>query len=82
MEDNGWNATRNLSQTISLKQMITTLESALKLTAKKEILPLQPGDVNITFADIVKSKRILQYDPKTEFNDGIRKFVDWLLQKR
>ena len=70
------------SQTITLNEMIASIEKALDIKARKERLPMQPGDVLRTFADISKSKRILQYDPQTEFKDGIRKFVEWLLQKK
>ena len=66
------------SQTISLSKMIKTIEKALGKTARKEILPLQPGDVDRTFADISKAKKMLGYDPKTKFIDGINKFVEWL----
>ena len=65
------------SQTISLKEMVATIE---KITGKKALLnklPMQPGDVNRTFADISKAKEILGYDPKTQFEDGIRNFVEW-----
>ncbi len=65
------------SKTISLKQMLKTIEKA---TGKKAIihsLPMQPGDVNRTFANISKSKEMLGYNPKTNFEDGITKFVEW-----
>ena len=38
---------------------------------------MQPGDVNRTFADISKAKAIIGYDPKTKFEEGIEKFVEW-----
>jgi UDP-glucuronate 4-epimerase len=40
-------------------------------------LPLQDGDVNITFADISKAKKELGYRPKYNFKTGIKEFVDW-----
>jgi len=66
------------SKTISLMRMITTIEETLGKKAKKEWLPMQPGDVNRTYADISKSKNLLGYDPKTNFSEGIRKFIEWL----
>jgi UDP-glucuronate 4-epimerase len=39
--------------------------------------PMQPGDVPITFADISKAKRLLNYDPTTKIEVGIPKFVQW-----
>lgn len=66
------------SQTISLTEMIETIETALNLKAKKEILPMQPGDVDQTYADVSKAKKILGYNPTTSFEVGINKFVEWL----
>lgn len=66
------------SKTISLSKMIKTIENSLGKTARKEILPLQPGDVDQTFADISKAKKLLGYKPKTNFKNGIDIFVDWL----
>ena len=39
--------------------------------------PLQPGDVPQTFADITKARALLAYDPQTQIEDGIHKFVEW-----
>ena len=66
------------SQTISLSKMISTIENSLGKKAVKEILPLQPGDVDQTYADISKAKKLLGYCPKTKFKDGVDKFIDWL----
>lgn len=68
------------SSTISLKKMIETIERNLNKEAKKEILPMQPGDVQRTFADISKSKKILKYNPTTDFETGIQKFLEWKLK--
>jgi UDP-glucuronate 4-epimerase len=65
------------SQTINLKQMVTTLEKALGRKAKLKVLPMQPGDVKRTYADITKAQKILGYRPITAFEDGIEKFVQW-----
>jgi UDP-glucuronate 4-epimerase len=66
------------SHTISLFMMIETLEKALGMKATKNILPMQPGDVNITFADVSKSKKLLGYSPTVSFQKGIDNFVEWL----
>jgi len=66
------------SQTISLKLMIETIESTLSIKAKQEVLPMQPGDVDQTYADVSKAKQLLGYNPTTKFEDGIEKFIDWL----
>lgn len=70
------------SNTISLSEMVRTIEDALGIKAQLDIFPIQPGDVETTFADISKAKRILGYDPHTIFKDGIREFVDWYRKKK
>ncbi len=65
------------SQTISLKEMVETIEKKVGKKAILNKLPMQPGDVNRTFADISKAKAIIGYDPKTKFEEGIEKFVEW-----
>jgi UDP-glucuronate 4-epimerase len=40
---------------------------------------MQPGDVNITYANISKAKKILDYNPLWKFEDGIREFIKWKL---
>jgi UDP-glucuronate 4-epimerase len=65
------------SETISLKEMVETLEEELGIKAKLKILPMQPGDVDRTYADITKAKELLGYNPSTDFKEGIRKFIKW-----
>jgi UDP-glucuronate 4-epimerase len=67
------------SKTISLNKMVTTLENFLEKTAIRNQVPMQPGDVNVTNADISKAKSFLGYAPSTEFEEGIRKFIKWKL---
>lgn len=65
------------SQVITLSEMVSTIEDALGVKAKINKLPMQPGDVNITNADITKAKELIGYNPQTKFNQGIKKFVTW-----
>lgn len=65
------------SRTISLSQMVATLEAAMGSKAKLERLPLQPGDVSRTYADISKAKKILGYNPCTDFSRGMEIFIQW-----
>ncbi|MPQ32162.1 NAD-dependent epimerase/dehydratase family protein [Clostridium estertheticum] len=65
------------STTIMLKYMIERIEIELGTKAIIKYLPMQPGDVNITYANISKSKEILGYKPITNFDYGIHKFVKW-----
>ena len=43
------------------------------------MMPIQPGDVTMTFADIKESKKDFDYDPKTTLEQGIKRFVNWYL---
>jgi len=65
------------ARTISLKHMVETLERIIGKEAKVKAMPMQPGDVMRTFADVSKAKRILGYSPTTSFEKGIEKFVEW-----
>jgi len=66
------------SKTISLKEMIQTIEKVTGKKAKIEMLSMQPGDVNITYADCSKARKNLGYDPSMEFEEGIRRFYEWV----
>jgi UDP-glucuronate 4-epimerase len=61
----------------NLLDFIAVLERALGRKAKKELLPLQPGDAPQTFADIDASRRDLGFEPKTGIEYGLARFVDW-----
>ena len=65
------------STTITLNTMVKTLENVIGKKAILNPLPMQPGDVMSTFADISKSNKIIGYYPKTNFEEGIIKFVKW-----
>jgi UDP-glucuronate 4-epimerase len=70
------------SQTITLRELIALLESGLSRKARLCFLPPQPGDMEVTFADISRARRILGYQPKTPIQEGIRKFVAWFIQSK
>ncbi|MBE0637801.1 MAG: GDP-mannose 4,6-dehydratase [Bacteroidales bacterium] len=65
------------SRTVSLNRMIETIENEIGKKAKKVEYPMQPGDVVTTFADISKAKLLLDYSPYWNFEDGIKKFIEW-----
>ncbi|MBE6156229.1 MAG: NAD-dependent epimerase/dehydratase family protein [Firmicutes bacterium] len=69
------------SSPVSLKEMIMTISNVLEVEPKIKELPMQPGDVERTFADISKAQKLLGYNPKTSFEEGIRKFVEWYKEK-
>ena len=65
------------SKTIELMDFIRIIEEGLGKEAKKEMLPLQPGDVPKTSADIQKSRELLGFNPKTDIREGIKSFLTW-----
>jgi len=62
---------------VELKEFISVLESTLGKEANKELLPLQPGDVPDTYANVDDLVRDFDYKPKTELESGIKNFVKW-----
>lgn len=67
------------SSPVSLKEMINTIAEVLNKTPNIQELPMQPGDVERTFADISKAKKLIGYNPKTSFQEGIENFVKWYI---
>ena len=64
---------------ILLLDFINTLEKELNIKIKKNYLPMQKGDVYSTLSDSSLLKRITGYNPKTNYKEGIRKFLNWYL---
>lgn len=65
------------SRTVELNELIQLLEAALDMHATIDRRPPQPGDVPQTFADISKARALLGYDPKTQIEAGLGRFVEW-----
>lgn len=65
------------SRTVTLSRLIELLEESLGRKAVIERLPVQAGDVPLTYADITKSQKELGYSPKIKIEEGIPKFVEW-----
>lgn len=70
------------SRTVKLSELISLLEKALDRHAEIDWQPPQPGDVPQTFADITKARRLLDYNPQTQIEAGIAKFVEWFRQNQ
>jgi UDP-glucuronate 4-epimerase len=70
------------SSPVKLMDMIAALESAIGCTAEKIMMPMQPGDVTRTYADVSKLKRDYGYDPKVRIEDGLQRFAEWFLEWR
>jgi UDP-glucuronate 4-epimerase len=70
------------SRTVELRELIALLEKELDQRAVIDRQPMQPGDVPQTFADITKARKLLGYDPQTQIEEGIRRFVEWFRDER
>lgn len=65
------------SECVTLANLIDLLEKTMGKKAIINRLPTQPGDVPLTFADISKAQRMLDYHPRIKIKEGIEKFVAW-----
>lgn len=63
--------------TVTLIELVQTLERCSGRSANIRWMPDQPGDVDQTYADVAKANRLFGYDPKTDFEEGIARFVTW-----
>ena len=62
---------------VNLLEFIETIERALSRKAKKVFLPMQPGDVSSTYADVESLMKSVGYKPKTSLKYGVERFVEW-----
>ena len=62
---------------VELLRYIEVLEECLGRKAIMEMLPLQPGDVPDTVADVSELQNVVGYKPRVTVEEGVRKFVDW-----
>jgi UDP-glucuronate 4-epimerase len=69
------------SETVELSRLIGLIADELGVTPEIERLPPQPGDVEQTFADISKARRLLAYDPRVGIAEGIVRFVRWYSER-
>lgn len=60
-----------------LMDLIKTIADCLGIEPKMELLPIQPGDVSDTYADIEKARKALKFNPETNLAEGIPRFVKW-----
>lgn len=70
-----WNLGGN--HPVSLREMIEAVAEAAGTVAKIDPRPMQPGDVNRTYADLTRSTAELGYTPRTSFRDGVRRQWEW-----
>ncbi len=65
---------------VELMDFIHILEDKLGMEADKNMMPMQPGDMKVTYAGIEESKESLGYEPETGIEEGIERFVDWYME--
>ncbi|HXT64040.1 MAG TPA: GDP-mannose 4,6-dehydratase [Pyrinomonadaceae bacterium] len=65
------------SRTVELRELISLIEKELGARAEIDRQPPQPGDVPQTFADISKARELLNYNPQTQIEAGIKRFIEW-----
>ncbi|MCK5028117.1 MAG: NAD-dependent epimerase [Bacteroidales bacterium] len=65
------------SAPVKLMDFIKAIEENLKITAQKEMLPIQAGDVESTYADVSGLMEDLNYKPETDIKTGVNKFIEW-----
>ncbi len=70
------------SRTVELRELIRLIEKELGIPATIQAMPPQPGDVPITYADIAKARRLLDYNPRVPIEEGIARFVRWFRDQR
>jgi UDP-glucuronate 4-epimerase len=70
------------SRPIKVNDLIEEIEKTLGKKAVIEYLPLQPGDVERTYADVTKAGRDLGYSPNTAISDGLKWFAEWFRQEK
>lgn len=65
------------SKPVQLGDMIAAIEDALGIKAKRNLMPMQPGDVPATWADAELLRTLTGYVPETDIREGVRRFVAW-----
>lgn len=65
------------SSPVRLDELIAAIEKATERTAARRALPMQVGDVPITWADISRAEKLLGYKPQVQLDEGLKRFVEW-----
>jgi UDP-glucuronate 4-epimerase len=65
---------------VTLNELIQTIEKVVNKKAILDIMPFQPGDVPVTYSNIEKARKYLNFEPSTKLEEGISKFYTWYLE--
>ena len=66
------------SHPVRIDKMVDTLGRALQKPVRRKFIPTPPGEMLLTHADLTKARQALGYSPKVSFEEGIRRFAEWL----
>lgn len=69
-------------QPVELETFLQIIEDSVGKKAKRNMLPMQKGDVTSTYADITHSQKLLNFHPKTSLEEGIPRFVEWFIHHK
>lgn len=69
------------SNPISLRNLIDLIGKTLEVSPNIKCMPMQPGDVDVTYSDFSHAKELLGYNPQVKIEEGIKQFVSWYKQK-
>src|SRR5262249_40585793 len=67
---------------VTVLSFIETLARHLGVTPRLELMPMQPGDVSLTCADVTKLRERVGFEPSTTLDEGLRRFVQWFRRGR
>jgi len=67
---------------VQISEVVNSLEKRIGLKAKAEYLPPQPGEMEATWADLSKAERLLNYEPRVSFEEGVTRLVKWLRERQ
>ena len=65
---------------VKLMDFVDAIEKELGITAEKEFMELQPGDVPMTYADVGRLIEDTKFEPSTSVHEGIKHFIEWYKQ--
>lgn len=84
MANEGVYQTVNLgnSSPVALTDLVNTIYAIMNREKQLIYEPMQPGDVDITFADIAKAGSLFNYHPQTDIKTGLKKYIDWFIAEK
>ena len=70
------------SRPVELGYFISLIEYNLRKKAKIKVMPSQPGESDLTYGSIKKAKKLLNWEPKTNVEEGMKNFIEWYKNER